>query len=93
MQTYQSVYYMMLLLNKFPYELSPLFTILRYSNGFDDIITPEYTRSYTLTTRLSALGIEKEFLANINIGLCLIVIAMIALGILAAMRTRQKIKM
>lgn len=48
-QTYQSVYFLMLLLKEYPFAFSALGEGLRYANGFDDVIAPNYDRTYTLS--------------------------------------------
>lgn len=56
-QTYQSVFFMLLLMKEYPFEFSAVNEGLRYTNGYDDIIPPDYGRTYSLSNELNGLAI------------------------------------
>lgn len=89
-QTFQSVYFLMLLLKEYPYEFTSLNEGLRYANGFDDVIAPDYNRTYPLPNELNALMIEKEFPINFNIDMGLLGLNAIILAALALRKARLK---
>lgn len=89
-QTYQTVFYIFLLMKEFPYELRALTDSLRYSQGYDDVIADDIMRIYKLSNSLNGLSIEKEFFVNFNISFGIILTLTLILVILALRRAYLK---
>jgi hypothetical protein len=93
MQTFQAVYFIFSLADGFPFEWSPLTEYLKYSNGFDDLLSSDYTEIYPLPNSLIALSKDKEFLFNFNLTFLLVFLALVTLSVLAIIRFRYRLKL
>lgn len=55
-QTYQTVYFIWVMADGYAFELDAIIRMLRYSNGYDDVLSSDYEYIHTLSNSLIALG-------------------------------------
>jgi hypothetical protein len=58
-QVYQSQFFLCSYLNQYPFEFTPIYETLKYSNGYNDILPNDYYRTYTLSNPINAMAIDK----------------------------------
>lgn len=78
-QTFQSVFFILTLADGFAVEFTAITEMFQYTNGFNNISNSGYYLIYTLPADLIALGINKQFITNFNVGYLLIIAVLIAL--------------